>query len=182
LTELKIYAIVTLESLEVKAMTEIPVPKDWKFLVEKQLNKASYSEADILKIIYMSQDHLSEIQPIMQWLGQQQGYATQVGRIFNDMYFTMFGTQPPPRPKESAIPEVLLDTPDNRKQAIRNVALAITKLGEEVSDEAVLEELRRRGMKINMSNPTAAISTVLNGFKPQFKKVEGKRGVFIRQQ
>ena len=163
-------------------MTEIPVLKDWKFLVEKQLNKANYSEADILKIIYMCQDHLSEIQPIMQWLGQQQGYATQISRIFNDMYFTMFGKQPPPRPKEAPIPEVLLDTPDVRKEAIRNMALAITKPGEEISDEKVLEELRRRGMKINMFNPTAAISTVLNGFKPQFKKVEGKRGLFIREQ
>jgi hypothetical protein len=54
-------------------MTELPVLKDWRSVVEKQLNKASYSEADILNIIYMCQDHLSEIQPIMQWLGQQQG-------------------------------------------------------------------------------------------------------------
>jgi hypothetical protein len=130
----------------------------------------------------MCEDHLSEIQPMMQWLGQQQGYANTVGRIFNEMYYTMFGKQPPARPKEAPIPEVLLDTPDNRKQAIRNVALAITKPGEEVSDERVLEELKRRGMKINMFNPTAAISTVLNGFKPQFKKMEGKRGLFIRQQ
>ena len=163
-------------------MTEIPVLKDWKSIVEKQLNSGSYSEADILKIIYMSQDHLSEIQPIMQWLGQQQGYATQVSRIFYDMYFTMFGKQPPARPKEAPIPEVLLDTTDVRKEAIRNIALAITKPGEEISDEKVLEELKHRGMRINMSNPTAAISTVLNGFKPQFKKVEGKRGLFIREQ
>jgi hypothetical protein len=51
-----------------------------------------------------------------------------------------------------------------------------------VSDEAVLEELKRRGMKIDASNPTATISTVLHGFKPQFEKVQGKRGVFTRQQ
>jgi hypothetical protein len=77
---------------------------------------------------------------------------------------------------------VLLDTPERRKQAIREVALSITKPGDDVSDEAVLEELRRRWMRINAPNPTAIISTILRGFKPQFEKVLGKRGVFRRQQ
>lgn len=163
-------------------MTEPPVLRNWRFLVESQLNKASYAEDDILQIIYLCQDHLSEIQPISQWLGQQDGFVRQMSRNFIDMYFTMFGKQPPPRSTEAPIKEVLLDTPEHRKQAIRDVALSMTKPGDDVSDEAVLEELRRRGMKIDTSNPTAAISTILNGFKPQFEKVEGKRGVFRRQE
>jgi hypothetical protein len=163
-------------------MTEIPVLKDWKSLVEKQLNKASYTEADILKIIYISQDRLSEIQTIEQWIGQQRGYINQMQKILTDMYFTMFGKQPPPRPTEVQVKEVLLNTPQDRKHAIREAALAITKPGGEVSDEAVLDELKIRGMKVVANNPTAAISTILNGFKSQFKKVEGKRGVFTRLQ
>ena len=163
-------------------MAELPVLKDWKVLIEKHLNKAAYAEADILKILYMCQDYLGEIQPIGQWVGQQQGFVTRMYSIFSDMYATMFGKQPPPRPSEAPITEVLLDTPEGRKQAIREVALSITKPGEDVSDEAVFEELKRRGLKIDAFNPTATISTILNGFKPQFEKVLGKRGVFRRQQ
>jgi len=163
-------------------MAEIPVLKNWKTLVEDHLNKAAYAEADILKIIYMCQDYLGEIQPIGQWIGQQEGFVRQMHHIFGDMYFTMFGKQPPPRPAETPIPEILLDTPERRKQAIREMALSITKLGNEVSDEVVLEELKRRGMKMNLVNPTATISTILGGFKPQFEKVQGRRGIFRRKQ
>jgi hypothetical protein len=163
-------------------MTEPPVLKDWNALVQKQLKKAGYSEKDILEIIYLCHDYLSEIQPIGQWLGQQQGFITQMHRTFGEMYFTMFGNQPPPRPTEAPITEVLLDTPEGRKQAIREVALSITEPGSEVSDEAVLEELKRRGMKIDLVNPTATISTILNGYKPQFEKIQGKRGLFKRQR
>ena len=162
-------------------MTEIPVLKDWKTLIGEQMNKAAYAEADILKIMYMCQDYQGEIQPISQWVGQQQGFVSQMYRIFNEMYCTMFGKQPPPRPTEPPITEVILDTPEYRKRAIRDVALSITKPGDDVSDEAVLEELERRGMKLESANRTATISTILNGFKPQFEKVQGKRGVFTRQ-
>lgn len=163
-------------------MVEPPLLKDWQKFIEEQLNKAAYSETDILKIMYMCQVSLSEIQPIGQWVGQQQGFVTRMYSIFSDMYLTMFGKQPPPPPTDAPITEVLLDTPERRKQAIREVALSITEPGDAVSDEAVFEELMRRGMKIDTANPTATISTILNGYKPQFEKVQGNRGVFRRQQ
>ncbi len=163
-------------------MAEQPVLKDWKALLEKQLKTKGYGEKDILKIVHMCQGFTEEIQPVSQWVGQQQAFVTQIYRIFSEMYLTRFGEQPPPRPKEVPITEVLLDTPERRKQAIREVALSITKPGDDVSDEAVFEELRRCGMKIDAYNPTATISTILCGFKPQFEKVQGKRGVFRRQQ
>jgi hypothetical protein len=163
-------------------MTELPILKDWKKLIENQISRAAYTEADILKLIYLCQNYMGEIQPISQWVGQQHGFINQMQRILTDMYFTMFGIQPPPRPAEIPIPEIVLDTPETRKQTIREVALAITELGEDVSDEVVFEELKRRGMKMDLINPTATISTVLRGFKPQFEKVPGKRGIFRRQQ
>jgi hypothetical protein len=163
-------------------MAEPPVLEDWKTLLEKQLKITGYSQKDILKIVHLCQDFTEEIQPGSQWVGHQQAFVTRIYRIFVDMYVTRFGEQPPPRPKGAPITEVLLDTPERRKQAIREVALSITKPGDDVSDEAVLEELRRRGMRINAPNPTAIISTILRGFKPQFEKVLGKRGVFRRQQ
>ena len=163
-------------------MAELPLLKEWKALVEKQLNESTYTEADILRIIHMCQDYLGEIQPAGLWIEQQEGFVRKIYRIFTDMYFTMFEKQPPPPPTEAPIKEVLLGSPESRKQAIREVALSITKPGDDISDEAVFEELKRRGMKIDAFNPTATISTILNGFKPQFEKVQGKRGVLRRQQ
>ena len=163
-------------------MAELPKLKDWKALIEEQFKINGYGDKDILKIVYMCQDFTAEIQPVTQWIGQQQGFVSQIYRIFSEMYVTRFGEQPPPHPKEASIIEVVLDTPERRKEAIREVALSITKPGDDVSDEEVFEELRRRGMKIDASNPTATISTILHGFKPQFEKVQGKRGVFRRQQ
>lgn len=163
-------------------MEKIPELKDWRSLLEKRLNKVTYTEEDILEVLCLCQDYLVEIQPAGQWVGQQQGFINQMQRIFNDMYFTRFNKQPPPRPSETPIPEVLLDTPEIRKQIIREVALSITKPGNEVSDEAVLAELKQLGKKLDLVNPTATISTILRGFRPQFEKVQGKRGVFRRQE
>ena len=163
-------------------MEKIPELKDWRGLLEKRLNKVTYTEEDILEVLYLCQDYLVEIQPAGQWVGQQQGFINQMQRIFNDMYFTRFNKQPPPRPSETPIPEVLLDTPEIRKQIIREVALSITKPGNEVSDEAVLAELKQLGKKLDLVNPTATISTILRGFRPQFEKIQGKRGVFRRQE
>jgi len=163
-------------------MEKIPELKDWRSLLEKRLNKVTYTEEDILEVLYLCQDYLVEIQPAGQWVGQQHGFINQMQRIFNDMYFTRFNKQPPPHPSETPIPEVLLDTPEIRKQIIREVALSITKPENEVSDEAVLAELKQLGKKLDLVNPTATISTILRGFRPQFEKVQGKRGVFRRQE
>ena len=81
-----------------------------------------------------------------------------------------------------ALAFLLYDTPERRKQTVQEVALAITKPGDNVSDKAIREELKRRGMKLIAGNPTATISTILHGFKSQFTKVEGKRGVFKRRE
>ena len=163
-------------------MAEILALKNWRELLEKRLNKANYTQADMEEVLHLCQDFLIEMQSPSQFLGQQQGFINQMQRIFIDMYFTRFNRQPPPWPAETAAKELVLDTPEKRKQTIRDVALSITKPGVEVSDEVVLEELKRRGMKINAYNPTATISTVLRGFRPQFEKVKGKRGIFIRRE
>ena len=163
-------------------MAEQPVSQDWKALLEEQFKTTGYDEKDVLKIAHMCQDFTEEIQPVNQWVGEQLAFVTKIYRIFSEMYATRFGEQLPPRPKEATITEVLLDTPERRKQEIREVALSLTKPGDDVSDEAVLAELKLRGMKIDTYNPTATISTILHGFKSQFEKIQGKRGVFKRQQ
>lgn len=163
-------------------MAEIPQLRDWRGLMEKRLSKTTYTEEDVLEILYFCQDCSGEIQPAGQWIGQQQAFMQQMLRLFNDMYVTRFNRQPAHRPREVPIPEVVLDTPEIRKQTIREVALSLTEPGDDVSDEAVLDELKRLGKKLDLVNPTATISTVLRGFRPQFEKLPGKRGVFRRQE
>ena len=166
-------------------MTKPPVLKDWKDRIENELAKTGYAKEDILKILYQCEDYIEELQPAIKFVNEQSAFLGQILNLFRGMYATRFGSSPPSRPiEESLISEVLLDTPERRKQAIREVALSMTKPGDELSDEAVLNELKRRGMKLDAQNPTATISTILHGFKPQFTKVEGKgkRGVFKRQE
>jgi hypothetical protein len=182
LTKPSKYANFKVDLLEVIAMAEIQELRDWRDVLEKRLKKADYSEKELLEIIYQCQDFMAEIQPISIWIGQQQGFIAQMQRIFNEMYLARFGRQPLPRPTVTPLREVLLENTERRKEAIRQVALAITEPGKEVSDEIILEELKRRGMIMKLPNPTAAISTVLRGFKPQFEKIEGKRGVYIRRE
>ena len=161
-------------------MSQLPTLKDWRSLLEEEVRNKSFDEVDILKIIHVCQDYIEEMQPISQWIGTQQSYVAQMQRTFMQVYTNMFDKAPPPRTPAAPVIEVL-NTTERRKQIVREVALAMTKPGDEVTDEVLLEQLSRRGMRIDTPNPTATISTILNGFKSQFKKVEGKRGVFKRQ-
>ena len=112
-------------------MAEIPALKNWRELLEKRLNKATYNEADMEEVLNLCQGYLIEMQSPAQFLSQQQGFINQMQRIFIDMYFTRFNKHPPPQPAETPAKELVLDTPEKRKQTIRDVALAITKPGEE---------------------------------------------------
>ena len=79
------------------------------------------------------------------------------------------------------LPEKLLRTSQERKTAVRDVALAISKPDSEITDKTILEELTRRSMKLVADNPTAVISTILGGFTSEFEKVKGQRGTFKRK-
>jgi hypothetical protein len=163
-------------------MVDIPVLKDWRGLLEKQLGSASHSEQDLLKIVRLAEDLSDETRLAGQWLNQQAGYLSMIVSQFSQTYALRFNKQVPPRPPKETTTEILLDNPEQRKKIVREVALAVTKPGDSTSDEAILEELKRRGMKLVANNPTATIATILKGFKPQFQKVKEKRGVFIRQE
>jgi len=159
-----------------------PPLKDWREQVENEMKRGGHEKEDVLKIIWLAQDLLSEMGPGQRWVSEQSTYLNSIASEYMRIYITRFGAELPPRPQKETRPEILLYTPGSRKQAVRDVALAITKPGNDVSDEAVLEELKRRGMNIDAANPTATISTILNGFKSQFEKVKGKRGVFRRRE
>lgn len=163
-------------------MIDLPMLKDWKGLLEKQIGSVGHREEDLLKVIRLGEDFSDEIRLVAQWFNQQAGYVNMIVSQFSQMYAGRFNKQVPPRlPKESSS-EILLDNPEDRKKLVREVALAMTKPGDSTSDEVILEELKRRGMKLVVNNPTATIATILNGFKPHFEKVKDKRGVFTRRE
>ena len=162
-------------------MTKPPVLKDWKSLLEAQLEKVGHGEADLRNLIYLCEDYLEQIRPPNRWLQEQARFLERILVHSREIYSARFQDALPPRPKDQVAKEVLLDTPERRRHEVREVALAISKSGDEVTDKAVLEELGRRGMKLVADNPTATISTILNGFTGHFEKVKGKRGVFRRK-
>ncbi len=163
-------------------MVELPMLKDWKGLLEKQIGSVGHGEEDLLKVIRLGEDFSDEVRLVGQWFNQQAAYVSMIVSQFSQMYAGRFNKQVPPRPQKELPSEILLDTPEHRKKVVREVALSMTKPQDDVTDEAVLEELRRRGMKLVANNPTATIATILNGFKPQFGKVKDKRGVFTRRE
>lgn len=158
-----------------------PQPKDWRGRVENRIKQGDFRKEDMLEIIWLAQDLRNESDIAFRWFSEQGQYLNDIIGEYMRLYSIRFKEQPPPRPQKEASPEILIDTPERRKQVIQEVALAITKPGDEISDETILEELKRRSMRLVANNPTATISTILNGFKHQFEKVQGKRGIFKRQ-
>jgi hypothetical protein len=156
-----------------------PPLEDWRDQVENLIKQGEHEKQDVLNIIWLGQELISEMGPASRWISEQSQYLNAIVAEYMRIYSTRFGEQPPPQPHKEASPEILLDTPERRKQTVREVALAIAKPGDNISDEAIVEELKRRGMKLDARNPTATISTILHGFK-QFNKVDKTRGVFKR--
>jgi hypothetical protein len=163
-------------------MSKLPLLKHWKGLLEDRIGSVGHGEEDLLKVIRLGEDFSDEIRVVSQWFNQQAVYVSMIVSQFSQMYAGRFNKQVPPRPPKEVTSEILLDSPEDRKKMVREVALAMTKPGDTISDEALLEELRRRGMRLAANNPTATISTILHGFKPRFEKVKGKRGMFVRRE
>jgi hypothetical protein len=162
--------------------TKAPILEDWRGQVETKIKQGKNEKEDVLEIIYLGQELLNKMSPANQWLAEHGQYVNALVSEYIRIYFTRFGEQPPPRPQKETAPQILLDATDRRKQVIRDVALSITKVGDTITSDKIMDELRRQGMKLVASNPNATISTILNGMKPQFIKVAGKKGIFQRQQ
>lgn len=159
-----------------------PALHRWRDQVEDKIKQGEHEKKDVLEIIWLAQKLLREMEPASRWVSDQYQYLNAIASEYMRIYGIRFGEQPPPQPQKEAVPEILLNIPERRKQVIRDIALSMTKVGDSVSYEGILEELKRRGMKLVANNPNATISTILNGFKAQFSKVEGKRGTFQRQK
>lgn len=165
-----------------------PLPKDWREQVENKIKDSGHGKKDVLDIIWLAQELQDEMGPLYKWMSDQTQYLNGIAGEYMRIYMTRFSEQPPPRPQKEPSREILIDTPERRKEKVREVALAIAKPGDEINNEIILGEFKRQGMRLFANNPEATISTILNGFKSEFEKAKDektnklKKGVFKRKQ
>ena len=158
-----------------------PGIKDWKTELSRHIDGRRHTREDLGTVIRMCRETLADMQPAHDFLREQRALVQTWLQQYELLYVSRFD-EPPPRCDADLPHELLLDTPDSRKRAVRAVALSMTAPGGEINDEQVLQSLLNDGQRLVADNPTATISTILNGFKSHFEKVSGKRGVFKRRE
>lgn len=162
-------------------MTTLPLLKDWKGDLERRIQNKNQGEQDILAVIHMCQSTLQDIQPAYQYVQEHRAEIQEWLQEYERLYVRRFRKEPTPLPTDDIPEYLLLDTPEKRKTAIRQAALALAEPGGETSDKDILREIEAEGMRLIAQNPAAAISTIIYGFKSEFDKVEGQMGVFRRK-
>jgi hypothetical protein len=158
-----------------------PDLKEWRELLQADLEAASNKQADLQEILSICENYYNEMQSVIRWISDQAAFIEGIKREYTNLYHIRFGDAPPLPTKASMPSEKLLSTPQERKKAVQELALEISKPGSEINDKTVLEELTRRSIKLVAGNPTAVISTILGGFTSEFEKVKGQRGTFKRK-
>ena len=160
----------------------IPKLEEWKESLQRDLENVGNKKDDLLKVISLCENYSREIQSVLNWVSDHVTFVDGIKGEYIRLYRIRFGQDPPLQVKEKpTMNEVLLNTSKARKKAVRDVALAISQPGSEISGKAILEEFTRKAMKLSGSNPNAIIGTILNGFTAEFEKVKGKSGIFKRK-
>lgn len=159
----------------------IPSLRDWKSDLQERIRTKGQSEEDLQAVIHMCQETLKELKPAYNFVqdqqGEIQGWANQYGQLF----INRFKKESAPLPEDELAPHMVLDTPEKRKETVRGISLAITKPGQEISDKDIFRAIQFNGLRFVSRNAAAAISTIMNGFNEEFKKVDGKSGLFKRK-
>ncbi len=159
----------------------VPPLKHWQTSLETQINSMGQSEIELLAIISLCEETLREIEPSYVFIRDQRQSTQELVNQFRRLYLTRFKKEAPVVPAEALLDEMVLDSPESRKVAVIKAALDLADPGEEISDQDVLNMLKAEGKRFVADKPTSVVSTILNGFKSEFEKVEGKRGVFKRR-
>ena len=160
---------------------EIPKLEDWKSDIQDRVVTKGQTQEDILEIIQLCEVVHEKMEPASAFIRDQQNIVVGMLNEFKRHYVARFGEEPPRR-QQSILTLLELDSTETRRKRIRSAALSITDPGHTVTDRQVLGKLETQGFKLIAENPTATISSVLNGFKSEFEKVSGKRGVFKRRE
>ncbi len=166
-------------------MNEVPVLKDWKGELTDEFEKASHKKEDLQKVISLGESFIEDIKPAEEWVRIHSQYVSLMTAQLRNLYATVYGESYNPRPRivslktDSAIEE--LTTSEQRKKVVREVALDKTLPGMEISDKDILAEIEKQNYKFVSDNPSATVSTIMSGFKAEFEKVIGKKGIYKRK-
>ena len=158
-----------------------PDLKDWRATLEKRISNLGQSQEDLLLVVHTCEELLQNMQPAATFIDKQKADISTWLSRYQELYFARFNERPPSRPIEDIAEHLLLDTPEKRKSAVRETAIALAEPGMEVGDKDVRNALAEKGMRLVANNPAAAISTILNGYVSEFQKVTGKSGIFERR-
>ena len=155
--------------------------RDWLGPLQTHIDRMTQSRDGLAQAIQACIAAMQDMRPAYEDM-QRQWIAIQgIRNTYHQVYVSRFAETPPNAPSNQVTPTTVLETPEQRRDAIRTTAQRIAAPGKNVTDREVLEALRSEGMDIVQWNPTAIISTVLNGFKGEFEKVKGKKGEFRRK-
>ena len=153
----------------------LPDMRDWTAEAEQAIQNWPHTAEGIAEVIRIYEEALHEMQPAFQFIDQQQRDLLGLMEAYRRLYQVRFHADPPP-PSTG----LHLDTPEKRIQAIRTAALTVAQPGQQLTVESVFKALTFAGQRLIAENPMATIATVLNGFKSDFEKVPGPRGIFKR--
>ncbi|NQT74466.1 MAG: hypothetical protein HQ553_17140 [Chloroflexi bacterium] len=158
-----------------------PDLREWKDDLEKLIREKGNSKDDLIEIIHSCEKIFESIIPANNFINEQRAFVFRIQDEYKKLYQIRFGEEAPELPQENRDESiVVLGTPDLRKQSVREIAISITQPGEVVFDKDILEALKNQGRQLDTRNPTATISTILNGFKSDFTKVDEGMGAFRR--
>ena len=155
--------------------------RDWLGPLQTRIDRMTQSREGLAQAIQSCIAAMQDMRPAYEDM-QRQWIAIQgIRNTYHQVYVSRFGESEPDQPSDQPIPTTVLETPEQRRDAIRKTAQRIAAPNSNVTDSEVLRALKSEGMDLTGGNPTAIISTVLNGFKEEFEKVKGEKGEFRRK-
>jgi hypothetical protein len=156
--------------------------RDWKQELRAQLDITGNKKEDLLKIIHVCEEYSQQIKEYINWVSGQIAYVDSIKIQYERLYNIRFD-EPPPKltpqlPLEQITKEVVLTTKEQKRDAIKNTALAISQPDSEFLANDVFEDLTKRGISLGVTKPQNVITTVLASFKTDFAKIPGRKGAF----
>ncbi len=159
----------------------IPILKDWKDLLQKDLEKVGNKREDLLQVISLCDSYAKDIRLASDYISVNQVAINQIAEHYRGLSQLLYADVQPEK-AELGIGNVLmeLDTPAKRKKQVVEILqqLAIQP-GVTVKAKDVNVALEKNGYILKGTNPNAIISTILYGLKSDYEKVSG--GVFRKK-
>ena len=158
----------------------IPILKDWKGLLQKDLETVGNKKDDLLKVISLCDSYSKDIRLAMDYISANQAVINQIAEHYRQVNQLLY-PDVQPQNAEQAIGNLLieLDTPEKRKKQVVEVLKRLaTSPGGTVSAPDVNKTLEKNGYLLKGGNPNGIISTIIYR-QPGYEKVGG--GVFRKK-